>query len=311
MNSIKRIVVVFSPTSTRSRSYGRLRPQIVDQAHARGWNFFEIRLSGTPYFKARQLIELQLRGGDLLLAAGGDGTAQVSFDAIYSSKKDVVFATVPLGNGNDLSHAINKTHRAVRSILNQSIINFYPLNIIIDNKCEISLATYVTFGATTVLVDYLNRESARARRRLLRSLTPAASIPIQKINAISEEISQLDFPDFERDDQMITDDSIGFFVIPAAHNILRLPKPTFKLESQFFFHHAMTKDKNLVKKVLMAGQWIVNFPGEMTSMEVLSFIDNKRDITANIAGDNTNLGAVKKIGAIRSQRSVKVLFYDK
>lgn len=311
MNDIKRIVVIFSPSSTRASDYSRLRPKIIDEAGYRGWGFDEIRLSGVPYFEARQLIKRQLKNGDLTLAAGGDGTAQVSFDACYMSKKDVIFATVPLGNGNDLSRAINKSRRTIRSILQQSVVDFYPLNMVVDGKKEISLATYATFGATTVLVDYLNKESARRRRKVFKNLSPAASIPLREINNISSEISKLDFPDFECDDKIMTDDSIGFFVIPAAHNVLRLPKNVFTLASQFFFHHAITKDKNLVRKVIMAGQWTIKFPGELTSMEMLKFIDNESDIVANIAGDNINLGVVKRLGAIRSQRPVKVLYYGK
>ena len=100
---------------------------------------------------------------------------------------------------------------------------------------------------------------------------------------------------------------IGFFVISAAHNVLRLPKDVLLASSEFFFHHSTTKDKKLVGKVVMAGAWAIKFPGEMTELEELEFKDNTTDIIANVSGDNVNLGPITRLTAIRSSRSVKIL----
>ena len=149
--------------------------------------------------------------------------------------------------------------------------------------------SYITFGATTVLVDYLNRNSSRRSRKLLKNLSPAAAVPVTKLNEISKQISELDFPDFERDNNLMADDSIGFFLIPAAHSVLRLPKDITWASSEFYFHHASTKDRGLASKIVMAGTWALHFPGEMTELEELKFINNHQDIIANISGDNVNL----------------------
>ncbi len=310
MDNIRRILIVHSSHSTRANRYDLVRCDLAKLASVRGWGLNEIMLDNLPYYAAVKKVLSELADGDLVVAAGGDGIAQVSFNAVYfaKSKPNIIFTTIPLGNGNDISRAFNGRRRSVGAILSQPVTDFYPLNVAADGKIVLTVASYVTFGATTVLVDYLNRENGRRARQLLKNLTPAAAIPVTKLPDISTAISQLDFPDFNRDGTPLTDDSIGFFLIPAAHNVLRLPKDITLASSEFFFHHATTKDKNLAGKIIMAGAWTLHFPGQMTELEELEFIDNTGDIIANVSGDNVNLGPIHHLSAIRSTRSVKVLF---
>lgn len=307
MDNVKRLIIVYSPHVTRIKKYKAVRKKLLDVAQMNNWIIQEIILDNLPYFKALKLIANKLIDNDLIVAAGGDGVAQVTFNAVYLAKKDVIFTTIPLGNGNDISRAINGRFKSVTAVLQQKIREFYPLNLVIDGRIGFSLISYATFGATTTLVDYLNSESSRKVRRLLKNVTPAAAVPVTKLSEISSEINQLNFPDFVRDGVLLTDDSVGFFVISAAHNVLRLPKKFLLARSEFFFHHSTTKDKNLTKKIIMAGTWALKFPGEMSELEEINFISNKTDIKVNISGDNINLGPIQKIVAIRSNRAVKIL----
>ena len=313
MDNIRRILIVHSSHSTRANRYDLVRRDLAKLASARGWGLNEIMLDNLPYYAAVKKVLSELADGDLVVAAGGDGIAQVSFNAVYfaKSKPNIIFTTIPLGNGNDISRAFNGRRRSVGAILSQPVTDFYPLNVAADGKIVLTVASYVTFGATTVLVDYLNRENGRRARQLLKNLTPAAAIPVTKLPDISTAISQLDFPDFNRDGTPLTDDSIGFFLIPAAHNVLRLPKDITLAGSEFFFHHAITKDKKLIGKIIMAGAWTLHFPGQMTELEELTFVNNAGDIIANVSGDNVNLGPISHISAIRSTRPVKILFNKK
>ncbi len=306
MKPYQRLVVVFSPNSTRAKIYNKLRPNITDYSLTLDVGITEIRLKNTPYFEARKTIADSLVDGDLVVACGGDGTAQVTFDAIYCSGAKATFAVIPLGNSNDLSLALNGKHTNPHTILRQSAAVLRPINLYADGERQFSIASYVTFGATTVLVDYLNQKVGRTRRRIFKRLTPALSLPLSKMSEISHKVNNLEFPDFERDHNIMQDDSIGFFNINAAHNVLRLSKRVIFAETEFFFHHAMTKNKNLAKKIIMAGLWTINFPGEFSSLETLNF-RQPVELIANVAGDNINIGMTKKIAALRSERGIQVL----
>ena len=305
MDNIKRVVIVHSPNSTRAKRYSSVVSYLADIY--RQDKLIDIELTDVPYFQAIKQIVGKLRDGDLVVAAGGDGITQVTANAVYLAKLDTIFTTVPLGHGNDISRAINKKNRNIEAILRQPVVDFYPLNVIINKKISFAVMSYITFGATTVIVDYLNKDNSRRLRRVLKNLTPAASVPIGNIGEISKKINELDFPDFWRDGKLLTDDSIGFFLIPAAHNVLRLPKDISLASSEFFFHYAKTKDKNLAKKIFMAGSWALRFPGEMTELEELRFTENGANITVNISGDNIKLGEVKTVSAVRSTRPIRIL----
>lgn len=306
MQHYRRFVTVFSPNSTRADKYIKIRPQLIDLAHDAKADYTEVRLEDTPYYDARRLIGNELKDGDLLIACGGDGTAQVAFDALYCSKKDATYATIPLGNGNDTARALYGNKRSPNVILMADECDFSPLNIYINGRRQFSLCSYITFGATTILVDYLNDVDSRRRRKYLRGLSPAMSVPIARLGDISKAINQMNFPDFMRDDQLMRDDSIGFFLISAAHDILRLPHSYLHASSDFYFHHAVTGDKSLAQKVVMAGLWTLKFPGEASSIEELT-LERPSAITANVAGDNIPLDGVRQISALRSQRTVKIL----
>ena len=308
MDDIKRIVVVFSHHSTKAKRYQQVRDRLVATGHELSWGLREVCLDNIPYHQVIERLSPELLDGDLIIAAGGDGIAQVTFQAVYQANRAIVYGTIPLGNGNDISRALNGRHRSARAILNQSVVDYHPLNIVVDGKLTFSLASYVTFGATTVLVDCLNQTPIRRARRTLRRLSPAASLPLNQLGKISRQIDRLEFPDFYRDGRLMRDDSIGFFTISAAHNVLRLPKDIRLARSEFFFHHAMTKGGNLGQKILMAGLWTAKLPGVLTDLEELKFTNNQVDIIANISGDNIHLGPVKEMVAIRSSRPVRVLF---
>lgn len=307
MINYQRFVIVHSPKSTRAGHYRRISGELRLIAKQHKIDVVELELTDVPYFQAVKQITAKIKDGDLVVAAGGDGISQATFNAVYASHCEAVFMTLPLGNGNDISRAINGRRRSVGAILSENVADFYPLNVVVDKGKSIALISYITFGATTVLVDYLNRNSSRRSRKLLKNLSPAAAVPVTKLNEISRQISELDFPDFERDNNLMTDDSIGFFLIPAAHNVLRLPKDITWASSEFYFHHASTKDRGLASKIVMAGTWVLHFPGEMTELEELKFLNNHQDIIANISGDNVNLGPIHHLTAIRSTRAVKVL----
>jgi hypothetical protein len=299
--------VVFAPNSTRAKEYfKKVRPSLIKIAGEQKATFSEIALDDLPYFEARELIEQRLMPGDLLVAAGGDGAAQVSFDAAFRSS-NVTLAVLPMGNGNDLSRAWNGRATNPSKILNGQIRDFYPLDVRIDDKESIALASYLTLGATVVLTDFLNQEIARNRRRKLKFLSPAAGLPLKNLRDVSRRINALDLPDFMRNGQRRDDDSLGFFLVNAARGILRPSKNITFSDEEFFFHMSDQKfGAGLLQKILRAGIWATRFPGQVSELEEIAFKE-PIDLSINLAGDIIDLKDVQEISAERSRRSIKVL----
>ncbi len=313
MVTFRRLVVVFAPNSTRAKEYfKKVRPTLQKITERREAAFHEIALDSLPYFAARNLIEKQLKDDDLLIAAGGDGTAQVTFDAATQftdsgSHSKVTFAVLPLGNGNDLSRALNGRITSPNRILNSQTRNFYPLDIRINGEKFIALSSYLTLGATVILTDFLNSQVARDRRKVLKFLSPAASLPLKCLSEVSRQINALDLPAFTRDGVLRDDDSVGFFVIPAARGILRPAKNMTFSDAEFFFHISDKKfGANTLQKILRAGLWATKFPGHISESEEITF-EKPINLSVNLAGDTIELKDVEKIGAERSRTALRVI----
>lgn len=316
------MAVVISSSSRAAQYYTKTRPAIERFAALHRLKFLQIELNAkqlsddellTRKLSDRTTIAQQLTDGDLAVACGGDGVAQLTFDAVYCANQSLVtgasFAVIPLGNGNDLGRALNGHKVTVRQILQQATQPFYPLEISfqsVDTVLLFAVASYITFGATTKLVDLLNQCDVRLRRRRLAKLSPAAALPLKQVGVLSRAISLAKFPDFWCQDKLYRHDSVGFFTVSAAHGLLRVARRYLFARDNFFFHLSTMADKNLVRKILTAGHWAAKFPGHFTVGETIEF-RRPVDLVANLAGDNIRLIEVDKIKAVRAVRAVRVL----
>ena len=75
MDDVNRLVIVYSPKSTRARQYTKVRADLQRQADIKSWTINEIEITDLPYYQAVKKIAANIRDGDLVLAAGGDGIA--------------------------------------------------------------------------------------------------------------------------------------------------------------------------------------------------------------------------------------------
>ena len=87
MDNIERIVVIHSPNSTRAKKYNKVSSELQAIAKARNIKILDIVLDDLPYYQALKLICRDICDGDLVVAAGGDGVAQVTFNAVYLSSR--------------------------------------------------------------------------------------------------------------------------------------------------------------------------------------------------------------------------------
>jgi hypothetical protein len=306
----RRIVTIFSPQSSRSDGYKKLASQLNKLAVWRHFPVVEILLDETPYFEACQQIAQSLADGDLVLSAGGDGVAQATIQAVYESTKDVTVGCLPFGNANDLARALNGRVKQLDKILAAPVINFHPLMLSINNQAKFFVASYATFGATTVVVDWINSQKARNLRRRFHRLPPVVGLKLADLNQISQAINTIDFPDFRRRGRVYPDDSVGFFMISAAGGLLRLKKNHLR-DKNFFFHSADVKGRKfgqtLLGKSLMASGWATfGLPGQVSTSERLVLL-SKSQLICHIGGDNIPLDDVAIISAKRSPRAIKLL----
>ena len=306
------MVAVYSPTSSRAVEYTRkVAPTLKQLAATHEIEFVEISLDKMPYFIAVQTVHEILQDGDVVFGAGGDGVNQVTLQGAFESKRDVVAGFLSLGNANDFATALNGRVKNPTKILNSPTIDFHPLELTINYRIKFYVAAYATLGITTVAVDWLNAEEIRANRKHLAKLSPIAALGTHSLKPLSHAINNLHFPPFRRDNLTHHDDSVGFFLAPAAKGILRLSGASnFLTRDDFFFHFDNVRKKSPGKswfgKSLIAGRWVTfGLPGVISDWEKLEFL-HPADMTIHIGGDTIELAQIKTITAERTERSIKI-----
>jgi hypothetical protein len=311
MNKFKRLVVVHSPASSRAPEYAKkVTAELSKIAAARHLELREIAIDDTPYFAAVQLICDTLRDGDVVFGAGGDGVNQATLQGIFASNRDVAAGFLPLGNANDFATALNGRIKNPEKILDSPTLDFHPLELTINHQEKFFIAAYATFGVTAVAVDYLNSAETRDTRRRLHNLPPMAALRPRQFAQMSRDINNLAFPAFRRDGAIYHDDSVGFFLVPAAKGVLRAPGVSnFLAREDFFFHSDNVRHKSgksWLSKGLRAGRWAtLGLPGAVSDFEKLEFLE-PADMTIHVGGDTVKLEKVRTISAERAQLSVKI-----
>ena len=316
-----RIVILRARDSSRSRGFSqKYEPDIRAFANKIGAEIAELFLDEIPFEQTTKTLVANFRAGDLVLAVGGDGTARAAINSAMHAPDDVreklTLAFISLGNSNDFSRKINGRVKDFPEILAEHVIDFAPLEITAHaykNSRKFYTGSYATLGITTVAVEYLNQPHLRARRKKIAHLSPIASMGLRDLPELQRNIEQLEIDDFLRDGHFYTDDSIGFFLVGAAHGLLPIrgfSRKKLLANQEFFFHSANVRARLLGhtlfgKGVRGAGWTTLGLPGEISRHEKLDFAA-PADLALQIGGDNIELKKIHEITAARAEKTVRI-----
>ena len=304
-----RFVVIHSPRSTRAYKYNQeIRPQIVSIAKEHSSEFIEIPIVNIPYFSARDIIKNKLSDNDLVIIVGGDGLVNVSLDAIIFSDKNITAAVIPTGNINDFSLAINGRFKDVSNILSSKAVDFYPLELQVNNKVLLHSVQYISFGATTAIVDWLNSPKIRnLRKRYRGNILLVGATGMLHMDHVSKSIAKLKIPELQSKKETIQKNSFGFF-IGRASKYFRLPRnKVFHNDREKFLFHTDNFYGRTIRDLMTMIKWLVfGIPGKISRSEDLKFTE-RTDIVCQIGGDNISIKNVSEIVCRRSKKSIKII----
>lgn len=172
---MKRLIIVYNPRSTR---FFEVQKKILEPARKlKGWTVgkFEVRKAGVKE-NAKELAGI-IRKGDLVLSAGGDGTASMVLNAVLESGKLATMAVAGFGNFNDYAKMFGEMSlkQIVRRFEEGRSEEFFPLEVRVNEKHARYIGTYFTIGLMAKSVRIFEREKVRrgltrARNRLQFSL---------------------------------------------------------------------------------------------------------------------------------------------
>lgn len=142
--SRQRVVVIYNP---RSSKYVRVREEVLNPiSRMTGVMVGRYEIKPTNVDDNARNIAQILLDGDLVVAAGGDGTAMMGLNGVVLSGKQVRFAVLPYGNFNDLAGMLGcKTIGEIIANLRKTK-KMYPIEALVDGEHFRYAACYFTLG---------------------------------------------------------------------------------------------------------------------------------------------------------------------
>ena len=141
---LRKLVLVYNPQSSH---YRMVDEEVLAPARkVRGRMVAKYAVKPTGFWDNVANLQKLLDDGDLVVTAGGDGTAAITLNAVMNSEKDVAWAVLGYGNFNDTARMLNEKSFAsiVEDFEAESIRVLYPLEIVVNGKLWRYAASYFT-----------------------------------------------------------------------------------------------------------------------------------------------------------------------
>ena len=164
---MKRLVIVYSPRSAR---FGEVEEKVLEKARKlSGWMVCKFKVEEAPVRENAKRLAMIIRKGDLVLSAGGDGTATMVLNAIIESGKLATMAVMPFGNFNDYAESLGKMslERIVRKFEEGQFKEFYPLEVKVNEKHYGHVGMYFSVGLMAESAGVL--KGVKVRKKLKKA----------------------------------------------------------------------------------------------------------------------------------------------
>lgn len=307
---MKKLLVVYNPRSSRSE---RIQEEVLAASRKqKGWMVgrFEMKpLSVTE--NVAQLAKL-IEDGDLVIVAGGDGTASVVANSILLSEKQAVLGVLGYGNFNDMGRMLNgKLKRTFDELVagfeRGAVREVWPLDITVDGKHWRYAMCYVTLGmfaeSTRVFDEKKVREKLqKGKHDLLFSMRTLAGWYFKH--------RKRDFlPTFllngEAQESQITD-----YIAVNSPTMARVLKSRDWSQESMEFGRTVGRLSSLWRLGKFMSQGMCGgMKLNATRQDVLDFAE-AASVEIHAEGEYERLEGVKKLEVTKSKRSIRVIRLD-
>lgn len=172
----RRLVIAYNPHSSRA---AEVQSSVFDRLSAAGYHYDTIVVHQASLEDNVARLAPHIQSGDLILSAGGDGSAHAIFHTVMAANRpDVTLGFLAFGNFNDIPHTFN-TQASLRDpvvFLNEAKPEtVWPLEVTVDSRPLRNALLYVTIGWTARAASRFDDPRFRnkiknARARLVESV---------------------------------------------------------------------------------------------------------------------------------------------
>ncbi len=169
---MKKLVLVYNP---RSAHHELIKKEVLGTTRTLpGWMIAKFEVKPLSLVQNVERLARILDDGDLVIVAGGDGTAAMALNGILASKKRATLGVLGYGHFNDFAHTLGTMHpveygddylggvaELVRKFDAGETRDFYPLEVKIDGKFWRFAACYVTLGMAAKATEMFEEREIR------------------------------------------------------------------------------------------------------------------------------------------------------
>lgn len=161
----RRVILVYNKSSSHFADVDQnvIRPLrgLVERGH-----LVECTIKRSGFEHNVKELKKAIKKSDLVIAAGGDGTATITANAIIASKrKDISFGVLGYGNFNDMSHSFGTRRAEVEYLLDHAdnTSDVYPLHMQINGKHFRYGVGYFTIGLFAEATEVFDHKEKREK----------------------------------------------------------------------------------------------------------------------------------------------------
>lgn len=173
---LRKLIIVYNPRSSKAKM---VEAEVLGPARKlEGWLVGKYQVKATDVDdNARELAKI-LNDGDLVIAAGGDGTAVIATNGVMLSRKDVTLGVLGYGNFNDMARMLGMKRAVeyggeyvggvteiVEKFVEGKVKEIYPLEVRVNGEHWRYAPCYVTLGLFAESVAVFDEEKVRKKLR--------------------------------------------------------------------------------------------------------------------------------------------------
>lgn len=288
---MKRAIIVYNKRSSRA---GLVRDEVIQPMQGKaGFLVGKYEILRTNVWDNAERLAKVIQDGDMVIAAGGDGTATIALNGIMRSGKIAELVAVPYGNFNDMARALEGKGGKI----------WYPLEVRINGEHFWYVGGYFSVGmfakSTGVFDEKEEREKLQRRQGgVAYSIMELAKwyfgkgrkerLPMAKLNG-----------------ELLDGKTTDFLVINCG-TVAKIMKAKDYGEDKEKFY-VSTGRLGAIGRLMgyMAKSIVREIPGEKMKGVVLDFLESV-DVAGQVEGEYQKIRGVEKIEIKKANLGIKI-----
>lgn len=303
---MKRLIIAYSPRSTR---FSEVEKKVIAPARKLpGWMVCKFEVEEAPVAENAAKLAKILRRGDLVLSAGGDGTATMCLNAIMKSGVLATLSVMPFGNFNDYVESLGRMSlvKLVRKFEEGRWSEFYPMEVKVNGRLYGYVGMYWTVGLMAEAERVFKRPKVRAKLAKVRNRMGFSGRKLFGWYVKNKRRKDFLPADMKINGQGVVKTTTDYVAMNGRSMAGLVPGEGWFERSDVFWSGTM-RNRSLVRMFVKFVKALEGeLPGGETARDVLEFA-KPCEVWVHAEGEGEELKNVSRIEVAKSGKSLRVI----